>query len=92
MTETYGSIRAPSIRLEVFPSSPGYLDLDGRIEIDPSGGMLRWSLYDGEQLMFQSVDYTVSLDGSTATFSHTFPPNTSGDTYTIKQDVMLALS
>ena len=94
MTETYGSIQAPSLRLKVSSSNPGLID--GRVEVDlRNEGILAWTLYDRHNgdVLFQSSDYTVSPDGSTATFSHTFlPHNDSGDTYTIKQDVHIAVS
>lgn len=95
MTEMFGNIRAPSLRLEISQQQPTDLqdiDWDNATKFDLSGGILVWSLYDNGNLLFQSSDYTVSPDGCTASFSHTFPPLENGDTFTVKQDVVIALS
>lgn len=87
-----GSIRAPSVPVRITPPySLSGVDWDGEIHLQPDTGLLFWSLYDmnTSQLLYQGSDYTVSEDGHTATFSHTFPPTDSGDTYTITQDVMV---
>ncbi len=87
-----GNIRAPSIRIDV---TPRYLmsgiDWAGEVKFDLGGeSLLRWTIYDrlSDNVLYESSDYTVNDDG-TATFSHTFPPTISGDTYTITQDVIV---
>jgi hypothetical protein len=94
VTETYGSIRAPSLKLEISqqPTDLRYIDWDTSTDFSiTAGGILVWSLYDNGNLLYQSSDYTVSPDGSTASFSHTFPPLDNGDTFTVKQDVAIAM-
>ena len=93
MMETYGSIRAPSVRLEVDEGEIDYHRLDGAVRTHVADGQvtLTWSLRDHRgDLLYQSSEYTVSNDGCTATFKHTFPQLDNGDTFTITQDVVVA--
>lgn len=88
--ETYGSIRAPSLRLEVDDGAIDYHRLVGTIDTRLDDPMLTWSLHDHRgDLIYQSTEYTVSDDGCTAIFKHDFPKIGNGDTYTITQELII---
>ena len=93
--EIHGSIQAPSVRLEILPPDLSYVDLVTSVDFDLlSESPLTWSLYakGHNMLLFKTSDYTVSEDGRTATFSHTFPPSQIGVEYTIQQEVQIEMS
>lgn len=93
MTETYGNIRAPSLRVEVDDGAPDMDNVDWRTALDfgTNESMLVWSIYDQStgEILFQSSEYTVGTDGSTATFRHAFPMR-NGNTYIIAQDFVIS--
>jgi len=83
-------VLCPPMKLEISPPDLSNAVWETAVEMNLNDG-LTWTVYDGNthRTLYIGSDYKISVDGSTATFTHTFPPTKSGETYTITQDVVV---